>query len=117
MNQLINQSFECVKHMSAKWKIDESHALKHSIEVYTFASNIYDSEVKNNSYLKEQQHIIYSSAILHDMCDKKYMKEQEPIDKEQIDDLETIKEELRLYGDEAVSDSDAGWDLGREETL
>ena len=45
------------------------------------------------------------------------MKEQEPIDKEQIDDLETIKEELRLYGDEAVSDSDIGWDLGREETL
>ena len=80
MNQLINQSFECVKHMSAKWKIDESHALKHSIEVYTFASKIYDSEVKNNPYLKEQQHIIYSSAILHDMCDKKYMKEQDGID-------------------------------------
>ena len=45
------------------------------------------------------------------------MKEQEPIDKEQIDETEAIKEELRLYGDEAVSDSDSGWDLGREETL
>ena len=45
------------------------------------------------------------------------MKEQEPIDKEQIDDLEEIKEELRLYGDEAISDSDAGWDLGKEERL
>ena len=44
-------------------------------------------------------------------------KEQEPIDKEQIDDLEEIQAELRLYGDEAVSDSDSGWDLGREETL
>ena len=43
------------------------------------------------------------------------MKEQEPIDKQE-DDLEAIKEELRLYGDEAVSD-DSGWDLGREETL
>lgn len=80
MNRLVNQSFECVKYMSAKWKIDESHALKHSIEVYTFASNIYDSEVTNNSYLKGQQHIINASAILHDMCDKKYMKEQEGID-------------------------------------
>jgi hypothetical protein len=40
----------------------------------------------------------------------------EPQDK-QIDETETIKEELRLYGDEAISDSDAGWDLGREETL
>ena len=80
MNQLVNQSFECVKYMSAKWKIDESHALKHSIEVYKFASNIYDSEVKYNPYLKEQKHIINASAILHDMCDKKYMKEQEGID-------------------------------------
>ena len=44
------------------------------------------------------------------------MKQKEPEDK-QPDDLETIKEELRLYGDEAVSDSDSGWDLGREETL
>ena len=41
----------------------------------------------------------------------------EPIDKEQIDDLEEIQAELRLYGDEAVSDNDAGWDLGREERL
>ena len=41
---------------------------------------------------------------------------QEPIDKEQIDDLEEIQAELRLYGDEAVSD-DSGWDLGREERL
>ena len=44
------------------------------------------------------------------------MKQKEPEDKQE-DDLETIKEELRLYGDEAVSDSDSGWDLGREETL
>ena len=42
---------------------------------------------------------------------------QEPIDKEQIDDLEEIQAELRLYGDEAVSDSDIGWDLGKEERL
>lgn len=39
----------------------------------------------------------------------------EPID-EQIDEIEAIKEELRLYGDEAVSD-DSGWDLGKEERL
>ena len=45
------------------------------------------------------------------------MKQKEPEDKEQPDDLEEIQAELRLYGDEAVSDSDAGWDLGREETL
>jgi hypothetical protein len=40
-------------------------------------------------------------------------KEQEPQDK-QIDELEEIREELRLYGDEAVSD-DSAWDMGRYE--
>jgi len=44
-------------------------------------------------------------------------KQKEPIDKEQIDELEEIQAELRLYGDEAVSDDSSGWDLGREETL
>ena len=44
------------------------------------------------------------------------MKQKEPIDKQE-DDLEEIQAELRLYGDEAVSDNDAGWDLGKEETL
>lgn len=43
------------------------------------------------------------------------MKEQEPQD-EQIDETEEIQAELRLYGDEAISD-DIGWDLGREERL
>jgi hypothetical protein len=42
------------------------------------------------------------------------MKEQkEPQDK-QPNELEEIKEELRLYGDEAVSD-DSAWDMGRYE--
>ena len=44
------------------------------------------------------------------------MKQKEPQDK-QPDDLEEIQAELRLYGDEAVSDSDIGWDLGKEERL
>jgi len=44
------------------------------------------------------------------------MKQKEPQDK-QPDELEEIKEELRLYGDEAVGDSDEGWDLGKEESL
>jgi hypothetical protein len=41
-------------------------------------------------------------------------KEQEPQDKP-IDELEEIQAELRLYGDEAVGDNDAGWDMGRYE--
>ena len=33
----------------------------------------YIERVKTKPYLEEQQKIIYSSAILHDMCDNKYM--------------------------------------------
>jgi hypothetical protein len=44
------------------------------------------------------------------------MKQKEPEDKQE-NDLEAIKEELRLYDDESDSDNDAGWDLGKEERL
>jgi len=72
-------------------KIDESHALKHSMEVYNFAKKIYESELVKNSYLEEQQEIIYMTAIGHDMCDKKYMNETEGILKYQKYISEYIK--------------------------
>jgi HD superfamily phosphodiesterase len=75
MEQLINAAFECVIKNSAKYAIDESHALKHSMEVYKFAQEIYESELDANPYLKGQMRVIFASAILHDMCDKKYMDE------------------------------------------
>jgi hypothetical protein len=49
------------------------------MEVFNFANNIYESEVKKNPYLCEQREIISLSAIVHDMCDKKYMNETEGI--------------------------------------
>ena len=57
----------------SKYNIDESHGLSHSMDVLHNAHIIYQSELKQNPYLEEQQKIIYSSAILHDMCDNKYM--------------------------------------------
>ena len=74
---LVNRAFQFVILNSEKYHIDESHSLRHSMEVYHYASQIYNSEVANNPYLKEQLPVIYSSAILHDMCDKKYMVESE----------------------------------------
>ena len=76
LSNIINIAFQYVIKTSEKYNIDESHALKHSIDVYRFANKIYNSEVKYNPYLKEQQKIIITSAILHDMCDKKYINEQ-----------------------------------------
>jgi hypothetical protein len=76
---LVNRGFNYVVETSELYKIDESHALKHSMEVYGFANKIYESEIIKNSYLKEQREIIYMAAIGHDMCDKKYMDEKEGI--------------------------------------
>ena len=78
---LINFAFHYVIQTSKHFYIDESHALRHSMEVYQFAKNIYDSQVELNPYLEPQKEIILCSAILHDMCDKKYMNEKEGIDK------------------------------------
>jgi hypothetical protein len=59
--------------MSSKHNIDESHALKHSIEVLHYAEEILKSELLQNPCLKSQQDVVFASAILHDMCDGKYI--------------------------------------------
>ena len=50
------------------------------MEVYGFANRIYENEVKNNPDLEKQREIIYMAAIGHDMCDKKYMDENEGVE-------------------------------------
>jgi len=64
---------------SFKYNIDSSHGLSHSMSILHFAKNIYDAEKYIKPQLKEQERVVYVSAILHDMCDKKYMKEEEGI--------------------------------------
>jgi len=78
---LVNHAFNYVVKTSDFYKIDESHALKHSMEVYGFAKRIYESELIKNPHLETQREIIYMAAIGHDMCDKKYMNEIEGIEK------------------------------------
>jgi len=75
----INSFFNFILILSKKYNIDESHGIRHSMEVLHFANDIYNSELKRNPYLKDQRNIIYSSALLHDMCDKKYVNEAEGI--------------------------------------
>lgn len=72
---LINQAFKLVIQTSQEYHIDESHALKHSMEVFNFANSIYENELLKNPALEKQREIIYLAAIVHDMCDKKYMNE------------------------------------------
>ena len=72
---IVNAAFNFVIFISKKYNIDESHSLKHSIDVFNFANKIYNSELEKSPFLQEQKDIIHVSAILHDMCDKKYMNE------------------------------------------
>lgn len=75
MEQIIVKAFDLVLILCKKFNIDESHSLKHSMEVYNFALKIYEKEVITNSFLKQQKDIIILSAILHDTIDKKYVSE------------------------------------------
>jgi hypothetical protein len=73
---IMNHAFHYVIQTSQKYNIDESHALKHSMDVLHYSHKIYQSELTLNPFLNPQKDIIYASSILHDMCDKKYMNEQ-----------------------------------------
>lgn len=70
-----NLIFNFIKSTCRNYSLDESHGLKHSMEVFQYAQQITNCEKTNLPYIKNQEHIIYTSALLHDMCDKKYMDE------------------------------------------
>lgn len=74
---MMSKMFHYILLTTQKYGIDESHGLSHSMNVLAFAHNIYKSEVNEYPILKDQQNIIYSAALLHDMCDKKYVDEKE----------------------------------------
>jgi hypothetical protein len=92
LSTLINRAFQFVILNSEQYRIDESHALKHSLDVYHYATQIYNSELPKHPILESQQPVIYASAILHDMCDKKYMDEAYG--------LANIREYMKDYLDE-----------------
>jgi HD superfamily phosphodiesterase len=76
MEIIIVKAFDLVLLLCKKFNIDESHSLKHSMEVYNFALRIYESELILNPYLSEQKDIIILASILHDTIDKKYVSEE-----------------------------------------
>jgi hypothetical protein len=49
------------------------------MNVLHHAHNIYRSELPKHPFLVDEERAIYVSAIVHDMCDKKYMNEAEGI--------------------------------------
>ena len=76
---LLNKLLHFVILTSNKYKIDESHGLKHSMDVLQYAYKIFNAEKINYPEILNHERIIYTSALVHDMCDKKYMNEDEGI--------------------------------------
>jgi HD superfamily phosphodiesterase len=76
---LLTKLFNFILLTSVKHKIDESHGLSHSMNTLLFANKIFENEVIRKPQLLEQERVIYVSALLHDMCDKKYMNENDGI--------------------------------------
>lgn len=58
------------------FNMDESHGIKHSLDVLNYASGIVENESILNPNFHADKKVIYTSALLHDMCDKKYMDEK-----------------------------------------
>ena len=88
---LINKAFQFVIKTSDQYNIDESHALKHSMDVFQYANKIYDSEVLLNPYLREQKDVIFVASIVHDMCDTKYFFDENS----RLDNIESyFKEDI-----------------------
>ena len=75
--RLLNKLFDYVLITTKYFNIDESHGVSHSMEVLNFTYKIFSGELARFPQINQNKKIIYSSAILHDMCDKKYMDEKE----------------------------------------
>ena len=84
--KLINYALSLVPKYSKIYNIDESHSLRHSLDVFHNARAIYESEVYLNPFLKQQQNEIFCSAIIHDLCDSKYTDKESSL-KSLEDDL------------------------------
>ena len=62
---------------TSKYRIDETHGIRHLMNCYRYSEKIYNSEVKNTPILVDYERTIYTSTLLHDLCDKKYLDEKE----------------------------------------
>jgi len=85
-NNLLNIVVNYVIITSKRLNIDESHALKHSIDVFNYANNIVESKIQTNPILNKQRDVISVSSLLHDMCDSKYIL-NEPSELNNIDNI------------------------------
>lgn len=77
----LNKIFKFITTTCNLYNIDESHGARHSLDILRTSKNILDEECRTYPFLYEKKHIVYTSALLHDMCDDKYFKNNEGNDK------------------------------------
>jgi hypothetical protein len=70
--RLLSSLIKFVQLTSLKHGIDESHSLGHALQVLHNVHEIYTASVNQFPYLKDQEPVFYTSAVVHDMIDKKY---------------------------------------------
>lgn len=86
---------------TTKYKsLDESHGIIHSFNTLHYAQNIFEHEKYKHSDLIPHERVIYVASAVHDMCDKKYMDENEGI--QRIDDM--LKKHITESEIQAVHD-------------
>lgn len=71
MSQL-EQIIRFINQTCITYNIDDSHDLRHSLEVLGWSEQLTKGHILSNKSLQ----IIHLSCLLHDMCDKKYMDEK-----------------------------------------
>jgi len=82
--KIFNELCKFIIITSKNYNIDSSHDITHSMNVLHYAHNIYQKEVYINPGIKSHENIIYLASTLHDMCDKKYMEEEDGINNMEI---------------------------------
>ncbi len=70
---MLDKLFKFVKETCMEFRIDESHGLTHSIQVYRYGVEIYFQVLKTNPEIENLLDVIICACVLHDMCDYKYM--------------------------------------------
>ena len=96
---LVNKLFHFILLTCKRYNIDESHGMSHSMNVLKYANEIFEEESIKYPIVTQHEQIIYVSAALHDMCDKKYVEEDEAIkelelfmcDKMSLVDINAVK--------------------------
>lgn len=94
--KMFNELCKFILFTSKKYNIDSSHDITHSMDVLHYAHNIYKKEVYLNPGIKSHENIIYLASTLHDMCDKKYMKEEEGLHSMEL----FLKDKIKISDEE-----------------